>query len=389
MINPKPVVFATLSLMLGPVAMLVMPGTAVAQVGAVDQQAQAVEHYIKFYEWHFELRLNPEQRQRFRELIIEDNNRNRLGNALTEKSDFMTAFAQKNWMELYSLHSDMKNIDTIEQATEDSTNGRGSEEYIDPLIELYTGKKAAPHAEGNSKIYGNGTAAMVRRAAKDGARSAQFLLDAVRDYQKPILGDGSFSTSLFNRDIDATFEWMAVRSVMVAGKRVVQGDDQERAAFKQNVISSWNAVKDNPEQLGRYRDWLKSNVTDWLMWRGADYSFFARQTPFGQKEQLARWGAEIAALSPAMKPYADQRMREYRDYVAKMPDAEIKREYELKQRTDTEFKIRMQKMQNDMKSTAQTFAVMRQGLLGLHVANLNIAENIGNSGFRWEVRTQP
>jgi hypothetical protein len=41
----------------------------------------------------------------------------------------------------------------------------------------------------------------------------------------------------------------------------------------------------------------------------------------------------------------------------------------------------------EMKDTQASFAMMRQGLTQLHVANLNISENIGDKGFIWKVQT--
>jgi hypothetical protein len=349
-----------------------------------------VDDYTNFNEWHFELRLNPEQRQKYQAFLIDDLKKGKLVDDVYTKSVFMDEFKKKGWMELYSTHSDLKNTDNIELATQDTLNGKGSETYVDPLIELYGGKKPDKNAKpAEEKIYGTGIYANLRRWAKNDKGSSAYLLGIIKDYQKALIGDGSYKTSLFRKDIDATFEWLSFRMVIVAGKKVVEGNSEERALMEQRIIKTWKDLQSDRNKLSKYKEWLDSNVSEWLIWRGGEYSFFARQTPFGKKEQLAKWGNEILGVSPQMRPFVEQRIKEYKDYVAKMPNEEIKKEFEIKQKTNTEFAIRMQKMQNDMKSTQQTFAVMRQGLMNLHVANLNIAENIGNTGFTWQIRSQP
>jgi hypothetical protein len=347
-----------------------------------------VDAYTNFYEWHFELRLNPEQRQKFHSFLIEDLKKGKLAKEVVEKTRYMDEFKKKSWIELFKAHSDLKQIDLIDSATNHSLNGKGSDDITDSMIRSMGGVPP-DRSKIEEKIHGNGTFDTLRKSAKSGDRSSDFLVKTNAEYQKPIIGDGSIYTSLFKRDIDAAFEWTTFRMIMVAGKRVAQGDQTERALMEQRIIKTWNDNKSDPEKIAKLKGWLNSMVNEWLMWRGAEYSIFARYTPFGKKEQLVRWGQEIIGFVPEMKTYLDQRIIEYKDYVAKMPNDEVKREYELKEKSNTEFRIAMQKIQNDMKATSQTFAVMREGLRNLHVANLNIAENIGNTGFVWQMKTIP
>jgi hypothetical protein len=362
------------------------PEAAIAQATQAAVTQADISNYIDYYEWHFEARLNPDKRQKLASLIEADIKNGSFAKDVRTKSQFMTDFAKKGYVELFSMHSDMKNIDTIEHSTEHVLNGDHSSDVTDAMLAYYGAPKPPPTPASQRKLYGTGVAASLRRSARDNHKSSAFLLDFIESYKKPLIGDGTYATSLFHRDIDATFEWLSFRMIMVAKKRVVVGNDAERQKMQQQIIDTWRKIQADPEKIAMYRGWLNSNVTDWLMWRGAKYSQFERMTAFGKKEQVARWAAEIAGLSPDMKPFADQRMAEYRDYVAKMPADELKREYALKQRTNQQFQLQMQKIQNDMKATQQTFAVMRQGLMGMHVANLNISENIGNTGFVWKIQ---
>jgi hypothetical protein len=347
-----------------------------------------VDNYTNFNEWHFELRLDPEQRQKYQSLLIEDLKKSQLSDDVIARSAFMNEFKKKGWMELFKVHSDFKQLDLIDYTAEHNLNGDGNADWMDSMIVSMGGQKP-DRSKIERKIYGTGIAANLRRSAKSEYKSATYLSNFIKEYQKPLIGDGSIYTSLFKRDIDAMFEWLSFRMIMVAGKKVVQGNLEERKLMEERIVNAWKIAQTNPNNLSKYRSWLRQTVDEWLIWRGGEYSFYGRQTPFGKKEQLAIWGKEILAVSPEMRPYVEFRIKEYKDYVAKMPSDELKREIEIKQRTNAEFSMRMQQIQNEMKDNQRMFAAMRQNLMNLHVANLNIAENIGNTGFTWQIRSQP
>ncbi|MFM2411166.1 MAG: hypothetical protein RL481_1994 [Pseudomonadota bacterium] len=368
------------------VAIAASSPAATAQTSQAAVTQADISNFIDYYEWHFEARLTPDQRQKMASLVEADLKNSAFAEEVLTKSKFMTDFARKGYFELFSTHNDLKNLDSIDYTTEHIMNGDHSADVTDSMLAFYGAPKREPTPASERKLYGTGVAAMLRHSARDNRKSSAFLLDFVEGYKEPLVGDGTHTTSLFRRDVDATFEWLSFRMIMVAQKRVVIGNDAERQQMERQITETWRKLQSDPNKLAAYRGWLNTNVTDWLMWRGAKYSQFERMTPFGRKEQLARWGAEIAGLSPDMKPFADQRMAEFRTYVAKMPADELKREFELKQRTDNEFQMQMKKIQHDMKSTQQSFAMMRQGLTAMHVTNLNISENIGNTGFVWKIQ---
>lgn len=321
---------------------------------------KTVDAYTNYQEWHFELRFTPEQRQKYQSFLLEDLKKGRLLEDVKQSPQIVDGFKKSDWMTIFTFHSQQKQKDSVELSTEQILN--------------------------NGQIHGDGLRAQTRKEAKKGYLSSAYLLKTSAEYDNPLVGDGNIHTSLFRRQVDAVFEWTAFRITMVAGKRVVDATEKDRAEMAQRIIKTWNDNKNNSNKLNNFKSWLDGNVADWLIWRAAEYSFFLRQTPYQRKSQLAEWGQQISGLAPAMKPYIEQRIKEYKDYVAKMPDAEVKTEFQLKQKTDAKFAAEMQKMQAQMKMNQQTFAQMRQSMLDLHVANLNIAENTGNTGYVWTIK---
>lgn len=324
---------------------------------------EMVDNYTSFQEWHFELRFTPEQRNKYQSLLLEDLKKGRLVTDVQQSPSVIENAKKSDWMTLFTYHSQQKSKDDIEESTEQMLN--------------------------NGQIHGDGIKASTRKEAKNGCQSSAYLLKTLVEYKKPLVGDGNINTSLFRRQVDATFEWTAVRITFVAGSKVVEANESERALMEQRIIKTWNDNKSNPNKLSNLKNWLDTNVSNWLIWRLGDYSYFQRLTPYQKKAQLVEWGQEILGLAPEMKPYVEKRIKEYKDYVAKMPESEIKGEFEKKKQTDAKFAAEMQKIQSQMQMNQQTFAQMRQSLLNFHVANLNISENIGNTGYVWTIKTTP
>lgn len=322
-------------------------------------QAMA-DAYTNYQEWHFELRFTPQQRQQYQNYLIQDYKNGRLVNDLQGSGKIIDGFKKSDWLAINSFHSQQKQVDSIESSTQEML--------------------------GNNQVYGKGIKAQTRKEAKNGYQSSAFLLKTLADYEKPVIGDGNINTSLFRRQIDATFEWTAFRITMVAGKKVIDANDESRNLMEERLIKTWNDNKNNPNKLANFRSWLDLNVNNWLVWRVGDYSYFAKLTPYQKKSQLADWGQEVLGFAPEMKPFVDVRIKEYKDYVAKMSNEEIKAEFELKKKSDAKFAAKIQQMQGEMRNTQQTFAQMRQSMLNLHVANLNINENIGNTGYVWQIK---
>lgn len=327
-----------------------------ANVFAQDQAA--IEAYTKYQEWHFELRFTPEQRTKYQELLARDYNRGNLAADVDSAPKIVESSKKSDWMTLFKAHSDQKKVDDIESSTQAMMNP--------------------------NNIYGNGIRAQTRREAQKGFASSAFLLRTVEAYEKPLVGDGNIYTSLFPRQVDAAFEWTAFRIVAVTGKQIEAGEDARRQ-MRERIIKTWKDAGDK-NKLANFKGWLDLNVNNWLIWRLGDYSFYTRLSPYQKKEQLLEWAQEIVGIAPETKPYLEQRLKEYKDYVAKMPNSEIKAEFERKKQTDAKFQTEMARMQGEMRSTQQTFAQMRQSLLSFHVANMNIAENIGNTGYVWVIK---
>jgi hypothetical protein len=124
---------------------------------------------------------------------------------------------------------------------------------------------------------------------------------------------------------------------------------------------------------------------DWLVLRLGDYKFVSRMTPYQVREQLVNWGRDLVRIVPSLKPALDQRSKEFQAYLAKMSEKELKSEYERQQKFNTRFASYIQQKESERQGLQQSVASMRKSMLEFHVANLNISENLGNTGFTWTV----
>ncbi len=319
---------------------------------------------IDFVEWHFEMRFTAVQREKYQNFLIEDWKKG--GNEIKNMNgafQFMESLKQKNWLDIAKFHSDQKQVDSIELSTEEMLN--------------------------NGQVHGSGIRAGMRKMAKKGDAEHIWLLKTINDYEKPLAGNGNIYSSLFRRQIDGTTEWIAFKMNNVAGKTVIELNDATRLQMEQMILKNWNDNKNNADKLSYFRGWLDSNVAEWLVWRAGQYSFTQRQTPFQRKKELVEWGQSVLPYSAEMKPFVEKRIKEYKDYVAKMPKSEVESEVAIMRQTNQAFQAKMAQMQAEGRMMQQTFAQVRSSLLDSHVVNLNIAENIGNGGYVWQIKKLP
>lgn len=355
--------FVTLSAFaLAPIAFLANPILAVTPQASATQEM--LDAYAKYQEWHFELRMTGPEKTQYQALLLDDFSRGLLRPDIQSSPVTVAKLAASDWLDISRFHSQQKQVDGIERSTTEMLN--------------------------NGTISGNGLWASTMKEARSGAKSSAFLLKLIANAEKPLVGSGNIHDSLFPRDADALFEWTAFRYVMVTGtSNGIDASEAGRAAFRKALATSWQKARSDTTKLGVLQGQVQAAVGEWLVWRLADYSPYKRMSPFQQKSVLAQWATEILPAMPSVNAQARKRVDELKAYIAKMPDKEIKAEFDRKMRADAKFQATIQQMQGEMAATRQTFAQMRQSMSEFHVANLNIAENLGNSGYLWKMDTRP
>lgn len=314
-----------------------------------------LEDYVKFQEYHFELRLNPEDRSEYISLLKREVADAKVAKEIQERSALLKKLTSGDWLGIYSWHRDQQDVDHIEISTEQTLN--------------------------NGTIYGGGLYAQLRKQAKDGRPSSKYLLSKKLAYDKPVRGDGNIYSSLHQRHLDASYEWTAFRLVLLARRKVWDGTPANRAKIQKQFISVWD--KTPKDKIGWVLGWHNQNKMDWIVWRVGDYSYLQRMTPYQLRLQIVDWGREIVTFMPEHKSDLDARVKELKDYASKMPDAEVKSEFERMEKANSRFKTFMMQREQQAQDLKANFASMRKALQSFHVANLNIAENTGNSGYRW------
>lgn len=319
-----------------------------------------LDAYQKFQEFHFEFRFEPEQSQRYRALLEKDYAAGRLVTDIDQASETVAKWTANNQLNMWSTHCNLRQADDIEFSTEQMLN--------------------------NGTINGTGVAAGTRREAKDGCESSRYLLATVQAYRKPVRGDGNIYTSLFRKEIDSFYEWTAVRAAATTGKKIWDGSPESRRSVEAEVVKHWDALKSDRAKQRTFKDYLGSHLIDWLTWRICDYSLLARMSKFEQREIVDLWARQIEPIFPKLKPQFDARKEEFRLFVSKLSEQELREEFARKQMKNAQFAEFMRKRQAEGQALQQTVSQIRQSMLEFHIANLNIAENSGNSGFVWTLK---
>lgn len=329
-------------------------------VGLISPHAPTtsqLEAYTKFQEFHFEFRFDASQRKQYQTLLSKDYAANRLTDEIHQAPSIVDKWTKGDQITIIDTHSNLKRVDDIELSTEQMLN--------------------------NGAIYGSGIAASTRREAKGGYESSQFLLTVIQAYQKPLRGDGNIYTSLFSKEIDSTYEWIAMQAVAVTGKKVWDGSPQSRAQFKSAVTKHWDKLLLEKNKLQAFKGFLNASLMDWLTWRLSDFTNLQRMSTYQRHETLDRWANQIEPLFPGLREQIQKQKQQFKTYVAQMSDREIREEFQRQQRANVKFAEFMQKREATSNAMQRSIAQMRTSMVDFHIANLNIAENLGNSGFVW------
>lgn len=333
-------------------------------VAATTPSQKQLDAYTTFQEWHFELRLTAAEKAKYQGLLRQDVVAGGLVEDVGSAPSTVTKLASSGWLELSRFHAQQRQVDAIDRSTTEMLN--------------------------NGTISGKGIWAGTMREAQSGLRSSAYLLDLLAAAEKPIAGTGNVTDSLFPRHVDALFDWTAYRYAKVTGStRGLDTRETARAAFRRSLAASWTKALPDAKKLGELRAQVQAALGEWLVWRLAGYTPYARLSPFQQRAILAQWGAEIVPAMPSVAAAARRRVAELKSYVAKMPAAEARAEYRRKLAADRAFDAAIAQMQGEANALSATVTQMRQSMVDFHVANLNIAENTGSSGYVWRFPARP
>jgi hypothetical protein len=308
-------------------------------------QKSMLNDYIMQMEWHFEIHFTNAERKIYEAIIIDMwNSSDRLRGNVKFWADNTNELRQKDLGTVNAEYFSRQNKDIMDCGMEG----------------LLTNWNP-------SSLRG-----IIKKAAQTGDKECIFLWNKITEYEKPI-ADGKIFVSKFSQKyIDAAAEWMAYKINVVANKQLIILDEEKREQMGKMIMAAWN--KEQAEKKSEY-DWgnvqamLSSASTYWNYLRLTKrFSLDGYTTNYNKLITVADWAKEVVYYCPAVKPYAEQRIKELRDYAANMGEAE--------------WKIEFMRLNMQMNMSKQVFQNMKNQMVESHVLMLNIIE--GHD--RWEVK---
>jgi hypothetical protein len=311
-------------------------------------QKSILYDYIMQMQWHFEMRFTDAERKTYEQIIIDMwNSSERLrGNINYWAKDIQTVRA-KDWYAIFMELSSRTNSDIMDVGMEGLLNTWNP-----------------------SSLRG-----IIKKAAKEGDKECVFLWNKITAYETPIAEGKVFVSKFTQQYIDAAAEWIAYKINMVANKEFIVLNEEKREQMKTMILAAWSK-----EQNGQKSEYDYGNVQAMLLQASSNwnslrltkrYSLDGYSTNYNKLSTLADWAKEVVYYCPAVKPFAQARIKEFADYAANMSEAEWKLEF-----------MRLN-MQADM--SKESFRQMRNSMVEAHVNMMNITEPV-NSRYRWEVR---
>jgi hypothetical protein len=311
-------------------------------------QKSILHDYIMQMEWHFEMRFTDAERKTYEQIIIDMwNSSERLrGNINYWAKDIQTVRA-KDW---YGIFTEL--------------SSRTSSDIMD------VGMEGLLNTWNPSSLRG-----IIKKAAREGDKECVFLWNKITTYETPIMEGNVFVSKFTQLYIDAAAEWIAYKINIVANKEFIVLNEEKREQMKAMILAAWNK-----EQEGKKSEYDYGNVQAMLLQASSNwnslrltkkYSLDSYTTNYNKLSTLADWAKEVVYYCPAIKPFAQARIKEYADYAANMSEAEWKLEF-----------MRLN-MQADI--SKESFRQMKNSMVEAHVNMMNITEPV-NSRYRWEVR---
>jgi hypothetical protein len=311
-------------------------------------QKSILYDYIMQMEWHFEIRFTDAERKKYEQIIIDMwNSSERLRGNIDYWVKDIQAVRAKDWFGIFMELSSRTDSDIMDLGT----------------AGLLTNWKP-------SSLRG-----IIKKAAEAGDKECVFLWNKIMTYETPIVEGKVFVSTFTQKYIDAAAEWITHKINIIANKEFIVLDEEKRAQMKTMILTAWNN-----EQSGKKSQYDYGNVQAMLLQASSNwntlrltkkYSLDSYITNYNKLSTLADWAKEVVYYCPAIKPYAQARIKEYADYAANMGEAEWKVEF-----------MRLN-MQADL--SKESFRQMRNSMVEAHVNMMNITEPV-NSGYRWEVR---
>jgi hypothetical protein len=320
----------------------IVPGTNPAM------QKSILNDYLMQMEWHFELRFTDAERKTYEKIITDMwNSSEQLRGNINYWAKDIQELRKKDWFSIFMELSRRTNSDIMDVGMEGLLNN------WEP----------------------NSLRGIIKKAAKEGDKEGVFLWDKITTYETPVVEGKVFVSKFTQQYIDAAAEWITYKINVVANKQFIVLNEEKREQMKNMILEAWNkeqTEKKSEYDYGNVQAMLLQASTNWNTLRlTKKYSMDSYTTNYNKLSTLADWAKEVVYYCPAVKPFAEARIKEYSDYAANMSEAEWKIEF-----------MRLN-MQADMNK--QAFQQMKNDMVRHHVQMLNITEP-ANSGYRWEVK---
>lgn len=345
--NLKPPVNKT-PVALGKIYQLPAPQDGIVPNTNPAMQKSILNDYIMQMEWHFEMRFTDAERKTYEKIIIDmwNNNEKERANIIYWAKDIQ-AIRAKDWFSIFMELSSRVNSDIMDVG-------------MSGILDNWNP---------------NSLRGIIKKGAKDGDKECVFLWDKIITYETPIVEGKVFVSKFTQQYIDAAAEWIAYKINLVANKEFIILTEEKREQMKKMILEAWNneqAGKKSEYDYGNVQAMLLQASTNWNTLRlTKKYSMDSYTTNYNKLSTLADWAKEVVYYCPTVKPFAEERIKEYTEYAANMSEAEWKLEF---QRLN---------MQADMNK--QAFQQMKNDMVRHHVQMLNITEP-RNSGYEWVVK---
>jgi hypothetical protein len=311
-------------------------------------QKSMLNDYIMQMEWHFEMRLTDAERKTYEQIITDmwNSSEKERGNINFWVKNIQDVRA-KDWYSIFNELSSRTNSDIMDCGMEG-------------LLSNWTP---------------NSLRGIIKKAAKEGDKEGVFLWNKIISYETPVAEGKIFVSKFTQQYIDAAAEWIAYKINVVANKELIVLNEEKREQMKGMIMAAWN--KEETEKKSEY---AYGNVQAMLMEASANwnslrltkkYSMDSYSTNYNKLNTLADWAKEVVYYCPAVKPFAEARIKEFADYAANM--------------SDTEWKIEFMRLNMQADLSKESFRQMRNSMVESHVLMMNITEPV-NSRYRWEVK---
>jgi hypothetical protein len=311
-------------------------------------QKSILNDYIMQMEWHFEMRFTDAERKVYERIIVDmwNNNEHQRNNINYWVKDIQT-MRNKDWYTIFNELSSRNNSDIMDV--------------------------------GMSGLLGNwqpkSLRGIIKKAAQEEDKECVFLWNKITTYETPIMEGKVFVSKFTQLYIDAAAEWIAYKINVIANKEFIVLTEEKRAQMKIMILAAWNKEENSKKSefaYGNVESMLMQASTYWNTLRlTGKYSLDSYTTNYNKLSTLADWAKEVIYYCPAVKPFAEARIKEYANYASNMSDSEWKIEF-----------MRLN-MQADL--SKESFRQMRNSMVEAHVNMMNITEP-SNSGYRWEVK---